>query len=175
MKKLQIWAMVFVLAALLSVPLMAQPRPAEGQGQGRGGDWMNMEKEAADKLGITPDQQDKLKTVKDQVMEKMKAVWKDQAGLMKQLRELVEKKASDAELSAVLNKLEANKKATQQARLDAMDQARSILTPLQQAKYTLWKAKQMGQRMGEMKEQRGKGKDKGKDQKKEDKDENEKD
>ncbi len=123
----------------------AQPAmTAPDHGEGENGRLEHMKKE----LGLTDAQTAKLKTVMKKEREANKTLW-DQVKIdLDTLQQKVDTKASDSDITNVLDKLKSDRKQLREAQENSMERMRSILTPMQQAKMVLMMKDKMGERMG---------------------------
>jgi len=131
-----------IVAGLLLAFAVTAPGEAKEDGKDPGNRTERIYAKLAEKLELTKDQEAKLNPLREKHQETLKTLFTERAGLLKDLKGLVEKKAKDAELTPKLTALDANWKAVQ-AENDSFNEAnRAILTPMQQAKTQLWLAKQ---------------------------------
>jgi Spy/CpxP family protein refolding chaperone len=141
MKKLRIAMTAIGLAAIISAApgLRADDADKGGEHKGWGGHEEMMKKE----LGLSDDQEAKMKALDKAGAEAMKPLM-DKAKLdVDSLRVLVDKKASDDQLKAAVDGLKADKKAMDDERQKQMDDKAAILTPLQVAKAAIAMADRM--------------------------------
>jgi Spy/CpxP family protein refolding chaperone len=97
-----------------------------------------------EKLGLTDTQAKKLKAAMKKEREANKPLL-DQAKIdMDTLQQKVDSKASDDEIKALLDKLMADHKAINEAQENGKEKFRTILTPMQQAKWVLMMKDGMG-------------------------------
>lgn len=90
-----------------------------------------------DKLGLTDEQVAKLKALIEAEKAEYGPLVKQQMADLKTLGEKVKAGAPDAELKPLLDKLESQRQAIENAKTSHIDKARAILNPTQQAKITL--------------------------------------
>lgn len=164
------WIKRVLVSASLSAMAMAMPAlhasddAAEAK-EGHHGHGGKMMEKMKDELGLS-----------DAQVEKIKALHKDEGGEMKAAREktkkdvdalkaLVEKKGADADITAAINALQADRKAMEADREKKQEAMRAILTPLQQGKMVLQMVEHMREGMERMHEDGPEGGDdaKGKD------------
>lgn len=140
------------LAGLLLAPLAR----ADG---GRGGGWGG---KAVKALELTADQQAKLKAIDAEQAKTQKPLWEQLKTQMQELHGLVEKKAADADLTAKIAQIKTTRDQIETNRKSFQDQKAAVLTPLQQAKWTLWMGHEVAKWM-KGHEGQGGGKGKGRD------------
>lgn len=144
------------IAGAIALTTAAGPALAEMDKEGgKGKDRFPHIERMAKKLDLTSAQVDQLKKYAGAHREAMAPLMKQAKEQMRSLRDLVEKKASDAELTAALAKLKSTRKTIQAENDKHMDQTGAVLTPMQQAKTALWMGKQAGKKMRHMRERRG--------------------
>jgi len=127
------------LAALLVAP-MAWAQVGAGDEPGA----MGMEKGAAMKgdmgkrmakrLGLTADQEKQIDAIRAEQREAMKPLREKQAAQIKELKDLLDKKAGDRELTNALDGIEATRKTIQDTAKKYMEKHDAVLTPTQRAK-----------------------------------------
>ena len=88
-------------------------------------------------LGLSSDQEAKLKAIHDDARAKAQVHMKALMGLIKSLDGQVQARAADADLQATLDKIKAEHKAMQADRDAAMEQREAVLSPQQSAKFVL--------------------------------------
>lgn len=121
-------------ALLLPAALRAEDKdkkdakPEAHEEGGRRGAWLK------EKLGITDEQEGKLKTIKRAHREAEEAARSELGAIMRKLSDQLEDKASEKDLSASLDKLKAAHKAMGAEREKFMDSMAQVLTPTQRAK-----------------------------------------
>jgi Spy/CpxP family protein refolding chaperone len=98
-------------------------------------------------LGLTDEQAAKMKDARKANREAVRAIHEKAVEHADKLKDLLEKKASDAELSAAIGALKQDKKAMQDQEEKQMAAVQAILNPTQQAKMALWMMDKRG-RMG---------------------------
>lgn len=135
--------MKFKTAALAAGILLLGTMPlhadkAMKKGMGEKGKMMSQMK---DDLGLTDDQAAKMKAIHKENHEATKALRNKVDADLANLKVLVDKKASDTELSALIATLKSDHEALQAAEKKHRDAMQQILTPLQQAKMVI----QMGE------------------------------
>ena len=121
---------------------MDMDKGKHGKGQDMGAKHMEMMKK---ELGLSKDQAAKSKAATMANHEAMKTAGNKVKADLANLQVLVDKKASDAELTTSLNTLDADRKAMQAQQQKHIDAMRAILTPTQQAKMAL----KLGEHMSE--------------------------
>ncbi len=150
MKKPFIWVMLLaaaawgpskVLRAQGQPPAGGNSQPTTGQGAqpGMGGGMMGggMLERLKENLGLTDDQVSKLKDLLKGQQEATRAL-RDQVRVdMDTLQQKVDAKAADGDLRKVLDALETDQRNIQAAQQKTEDGIRSILTPLQLARFVL--------------------------------------
>jgi Spy/CpxP family protein refolding chaperone len=106
-----------------------------------------------EKLGLSDEQVAKLKTMVQSEKAELAPMVKQQLADLKTLGEKVKANAPDAELSPILDKMEARRQNIESVKSKYIGEARTILTPTQQAKVVLgvamWKGaalKKLGQK-----------------------------
>lgn len=104
-----------------------------------------------EKLGLTAEQEAKLKDVRKAHLEAMKPLGRKMKDGVKKLEDQLKAKASDAELQATLDSLKAARKEMSAEQERFHESLASFLTPAQQAKMVVW----MGHKMHERMEHRG--------------------
>jgi Spy/CpxP family protein refolding chaperone len=133
-----IFAAMSLAVAVWGTPrLNADPMDKDGKG--------GMLKE---KLGLTDEQVAKFKDARKADREAMKPLMEKMKTDVDSLRVLVDKKASDKDLSAQLDVLKADKEAVDEQRKKQMDAMAADLTPLQKAKFVINMADHMNRGMG---------------------------
>ena len=119
----------------------------EGKGEGRGD---RMGGRLKEELGLTDAQADKLKAARKDQMEAMKALMEKQKLDVDSLRLLVDKKASDAELTKAIATVKADHEALQAQEKKQREAMAALLTPIQQAKMIIQMSERMGRGHGGM-------------------------
>ncbi len=140
-------------------------QPAVGADHDKDGDHgkERMEK-MKEKLGLTDAQVVKLKAAMKKQMEANKPLRDQEKIDIDTLQQKVDSKASDSDITAALDKLKEDRKALQEAQERSMEKTRTILTPIQQAKWVLSMGRGMGKWDGKKKgEWKKDGKDRGDD------------
>jgi Spy/CpxP family protein refolding chaperone len=137
-----------IFAALsLAVAVWGTPRlnadPMDKDGKGGGHDGMMKEK-----LGLTDEQVAKFKDARKANREAMQPLMEKMKTDVDSLRVLVDKKASDKDLSAQLDALKADKQAVEDQQKKQMEDMAAVLTPLQKAKFVISMADRMHRGMG---------------------------
>jgi Spy/CpxP family protein refolding chaperone len=97
-------------------------------------------------LGLTDEQAEKFKAARKAQMETMKPLMEKQKLDIDSLRVLVDKKASDKDLSAAIEGIKADHKAIEEQQKKHREAMAALLTPMQQAKFILSMGA-MGERM----------------------------
>jgi len=133
-------AMSLAVAVWGTARLNADPMDKDGKGGHEG-----MLKE---KLGLTDEQAAKFKDARKANREAMQPLMEKMKTDVDSLRVLVDKKASDKDLSAQLDTLKADKQAVDDQQKKQMDAMAAILTPLQKAKFVINMADHMHRGMG---------------------------
>ncbi len=141
------------IAAVIAVGPAVADMKGGRDGDGKGGPMM---KRMAKKLELSQTQQDQVKKLNEGRGPSMKPLREKMRDQMKQLRALVEKKASDGEISPVLAQVKQSHAAIRAAEEKHHEAMAAVLTPTQQAKMALWMGHQARERWG-----KGKGKGKG--------------
>jgi Spy/CpxP family protein refolding chaperone len=138
---------MFLLALAVTAPGASMAAGATGDQKDPGNRAERMHARLVKKLDLTKDQDEKLTALRTKHQEKLKALFEERKGLLKNLAGLVKSAAKDAELTPKLKALDANWKAIQSENDSFQDAGRKILTPMQQAKFHLWLAKQARKEM----------------------------
>lgn len=139
-----------VLAGLvLASGAMAAPA-RDGGGDRRGGDRRGggIEERMARELELTPDQQKKWDAIGEEQRKIQGPLWEQMMAQLKDLRELVDAKASDDKLTAKLAEVKATRDSIEANRKKYEEQREAILTPVQRAKAALMAARMLRQMMG---------------------------
>lgn len=134
------WAAA-VLAAMTFGPVARAEHEEHGGG---GGGWVA---KAAKPLGLTAEQQAKLKAIEADRAKTQGPLWQQLKVQMDELKLLVDKKAPDADLTAKLNQLKATRDQLEAGRKAFEAQVAAVLTPTQQAKVALWMGHEAGKQM----------------------------
>jgi Spy/CpxP family protein refolding chaperone len=131
-----------VIAGLVLAFAITAPGLAKEDGKDPGKRHERIYAKLAEKLELTKEQQAKIDPLREKHQQTLKTLFTERAALLKDLKDLVKKKAKDSELAPKLRALDANWKAVQSENDSFADANRVILTPTQQAKVQLWLAKQ---------------------------------
>ncbi len=142
--KLNKYIFCFLFACFLSLPLqsfadntMVQTSASVSGGQ-PSSHWLD---KISNKIGLTPDQKGKLKGFYEEFDGKMKALHTEEQTLMKKLEDLVSKKATDKELTEVMDALAKNKEKSDAATKDRETLLSKILSPTQHAQLMIARSK----------------------------------
>ena len=156
-----------IAAGLFAAGPFAGRARAEDEGKGKdGGGHERIEKMMKERLGLTDDQAAKLKAAWKAQKDSAKTLREESKATSRKLEEEVRDLASEKEIQATLDQLDANRKAmaTERQKLEAS--VSSILRPSQRAKMRLMMAHMKrggswnrGGRGGDHKEDRKGGKD----------------
>jgi Spy/CpxP family protein refolding chaperone len=92
---------------------------------------------AAKKMGLTEDQQKKLKALGEKYGPQQKQLGEERRKLVKDLAQKVKTQAKDADFQATLDALAKNRGSAEALRDKREKESRAILTPAQQAKFVL--------------------------------------
>jgi Spy/CpxP family protein refolding chaperone len=136
------------LAALAGAVLIAASSARAGEPKKDGyerGHWDRFEA-LKKKLDLSDNQVSKLKEAQKSAGQDARVLKDRTEADVAALRVLVDEKASEAELNAGLEALEKDHKAMQERSAKTLERYRSVLTPLQQAKFVLWWSAKGGKR-----------------------------
>jgi len=100
------------------------------------------EARATKKMGLTEDQQKKLKALGEKYGPQQKQLGEERRKLVKELAQKVKAEAKDADLQATLDAMAKNRASVEALRDKREKESRAILTPAQQAKFVLRMVKQ---------------------------------
>jgi Spy/CpxP family protein refolding chaperone len=170
MKKIRIAITALGLAtAIWGTPLLNAHDADKDNGKEEHGAWGKERGEHMKKeLGLSDEQAEKFKAARKAQMEAMKPLREKQKLDIDSLRVLVDKKASDKDLSAAIESIKADHKAIEEQEKKHREAMAALLTPMQQAKFILSMGEMgehmmhgmMGGKGGDWKEKWGKDKDK---------------
>lgn len=135
-------------AGVSAILLLSAPALRLSAREGKGPEGMGMKEMMKDKLDLSDEQAKQFKDMGKTHREANKAVMEKMKLDMDTLRVLVDEKASDAKLKAQLNKLKQDGKDMEAMRAKHMEAMQAILTPMQQAKFVIFKVANMGQMKG---------------------------
>ncbi len=134
----KIFALTLAIMLALTLASLTQAGPRRGaQGKQGGARAPEARQQAADYLGLTQEQKDKLAELRKTNMEALRPLREARAKLLKELAELVKANAKDADLTAKLDQLKENQKAIREQGEKNREAVAAILTPMQQAKAVL--------------------------------------
>jgi Spy/CpxP family protein refolding chaperone len=146
MKSLKILAAAGLCGLLLAAPGLRAHEDERGHGM--------MEEDGSAKmnkgLGLTDEQASKMKEARKANREAIRAIHEKAVEHADKLKDLLEKKASDSELSAAIGALKQDKKAMQDQEEKHLATVQAILNPTQQAKMALWMMDKKGRAGREM-------------------------
>jgi Spy/CpxP family protein refolding chaperone len=128
---------VIAAGLLLAGPLAARARAEEGEGHER------MEKMLKERLGITDDQAAKLKAAREAEKAAVKPLREQAKEARRKLEEQVRGLASDKEIQATLDQLDAGRKAMMAEHQKLESAVAAALKPYQRAKLRLLMAEHM--------------------------------
>lgn len=135
--KLLRWLPTVLAAAVLA------SAPATGV-QAAGPEKRDARTEERDKMfkevGLSAEQKAKFEALQQARHQGLLTLREERERLMQDLRNLLDRGAAEAELTAKLEKIRTNWKALSEAMERHMEETQNLLTPVQRARFTLWMA-----------------------------------
>ena len=135
------WPSILLLGTLMSLPLSLVRADEDGKPahEEESHHWKHdrgNEHEHGD-LGITNDQKSKLKSIMEAQEKALKPFWRKHRDLTIKLADLVEDKASDADITKTLSDLKENREAMETESKRFKGQREAVFTPTQKARMML--------------------------------------
>ena len=139
---------VLAVGLLAAGPLAGRVRAGEEKGGKDGEHAAHMEKMMKERLGLSDDQAAKLKSAWEAEKAAVKPLRKQAKESRRKLEEQVRGLASDKDIQATLDQLDADRKAMMDAHQKVEATVASVLKPYQRAKMRLMMARRKGGRSG---------------------------